>query len=590
MPQVLMIAYYMSGDRNTAASAMSLDANLCVCIYGPAGDPRRAELAQFFAAKFRPTARRTRVCVLDVVDRPATEELSKAVKRRSDPVAGRLLMEAQVPAIAAQLRGFNAPFTLTPPSTGTSMVADRFGKSGAARTQLIAFWGMPGLAGQFDAFLTHCGFRPDGRYVFLWCKTGAMTAEKAHHYTDPDTWQALALGLSRNGWIPVAVGDDIGLRTEVSLTGFWNIWRERFDERMERDVQLAFWVHVAQRYGPACCGIGMRSGMVEVPALVGIRTLYLEEAENDQQTRMAAWLGKVDTWFRGVLPVPPGLPQQGYYLRNIMAHPQGHALSVRHQGRDLAGLVATMENDVKDLLRLCIYTVLRNARGGADTPATASASSSSSSSTVVAQPEVIRARARADALVVAELVFGYVDLDIRDARRMMETVSVDRIVRWVVDPVRAQTDLANYQRTVEEVFKTGCVQIQGMLAFGAKAERQPAITDRDARKESWKKRSASSSSSSSSSSRGGGGQSMALIPYRPMPALMPPAPRLVVAPGLQAPGPRALLAPPSGIEARLVDRAEYDQLLRVLQSMRGDSPGFFDVFLRARNLQMRHGF
>ena len=71
---------------------------------------------------------------------------------------------------------------------------------------------------------------------------------------------------------------------------------------------------------------------------------------------------------------------------------------------------------------------------------------------------------------------------------------------------------------------------------------------------------------------------------------MPPVQRLVMAPGLHAPDARALLAPPTGIEARLVGRAEYDQLLRMLQTMRGDSPGFFDVFLRARNLQMRHGF
>jgi hypothetical protein len=57
--------------------------------------------------------------------------------------------------------------------------------------------------------------------------------------------------------------------------------------------------------------VGMRSGMIEVPGLLGIRTLYLEEEHNEQANRMVQWEQKdentgVPGWKRHVVSTPRG--------------------------------------------------------------------------------------------------------------------------------------------------------------------------------------------------------------------------------------------------------------------------------------------
>jgi hypothetical protein len=67
--------------------------------------------------------------------------------------------------------------------------------------------------------------------------------------------------------------------------------------------------------------------MLEVPALLGIRTLYLEEKHNDQANRMVQWLereGKkgetvgVPGFSCLIVNRPPGIAQQVYWRQQAM--------------------------------------------------------------------------------------------------------------------------------------------------------------------------------------------------------------------------------------------------------------------------------
>jgi hypothetical protein len=157
------------------------------------------------------------------------------------------------------------------------------------------------------------------------------TAEKAHHFTSILTWRLLVDRISsETSVIPVTMGDPIGLRTTPTLVEFWNdeAWKAIFQNVQgldKRSAQLGMWCYLAETF-PGLSIIGMRSGMLEVPALLGIRTMYLEEKHNDQANRMAGWLerdgkkGKegVPGFTRLEVNRPPGIAQQKYWKASAM--------------------------------------------------------------------------------------------------------------------------------------------------------------------------------------------------------------------------------------------------------------------------------
>ena len=563
MPQILMIAHYMSGDRNTLASALHLDPSTLVCVYGPLSDARTDDLYKYFLAKFKNTPKKVRVVQLPVPDRPTTERITLAVKRPKD----HLTLLGLVQTDLALLFGIEKDtLVLNPPTVGTGIVADRFGKKPIdARASLVGFWGMPGLAKDFDEFLRRLGFSDSGKYVFLWCKTGDMRAEKAHHYTDPVTWGRFAASLDRTPWVPVMVGDDIGIRTRVSLTRFWDAWFQFSGKKMERDVQLAFWVHIAGKYKTNCCSIGMRSGMLEVPSLVGIRTLYMEEMENAQQTRMAQWLGKVDTWYRAVLSQPLGLPQLAYSLRDIetsLAHsPRAFPDSVALHGGNVRSVIAKLEEDVKKLIDLVIYRALERS------------------------PPIDKPAFRK----IADIVFGYVDMDIQDVRYAMSAPSVESIIGWVENPRDMLLVQARREAVAEAVLQSGVIAIRGM---GELAARRRPVQDRTERKVQYLALMKPKPSAS------GGSESTALTLYVAPQRVNHLAPPLQAFGGAGGPhvqwrGPP--LPSPLGLRSdtmmdKLMDKAEYDQLHVVLRTLGGCSPAYFQVYARLVHLARKHGF
>lgn len=433
MTDVIVMAYYMSGDRNTIASALHLNKHWCVLIIGLNTDPRTEQLEEFFQAKVG--AKRVRVlyatskeaagAFAGLAKRPS---FMKEIDKKWVPDLEKNARRQRLAKQAARMFG-KGEVNLIPPGHATRSIGDWFDKKpDDVRGTLQTFWSDPGRQDQFRDFLSRLGFDPRVKYAFLWCKSGEVTAEKAHHFTDPISWAHLARSIADEGWMPVAVGDAIGgLETQPSLVGFWNRWQEIYHEPLPRELQLSLWTFIARTWGEGCCAVGMRSGMMEVPALVGIRTLYLEEVANQQRARMAQWLMKVTGWCRALLPSPPGLPQSGYWLRHMMAHDNEFGLVLQHvnASRQLA--------ERRQEVTVFLAWVLKEVTKG-----------------------------KVDATIV-RTISGYVDMDVHLPKYALSLACVRMITAWVAAPERVYQQEQADDRVVEQVLTSGLIAIQGTL-------------------------------------------------------------------------------------------------------------------------------
>ncbi|MBB5064020.1 hypothetical protein [Granulicella mallensis] len=346
---VLVQATYMSGDRNGIASALRLDKTLGVVILTEPGALQSGDVLKNFYASVAGPDRVTSVAVPSVPGKDARGSLTEAYKAATGSPAW-LKKEIGSRKVKVQSATF-----------GTKVIANAFGEMGpgrvvvpnsanaiAARGQLQTLWRLGSTSAELEEKVgtwleKKKRFNPNNRYVFLFAKQGDRSAEKAHHFTSILTWNLLKDRLDQhyqdksNNYriIPVAAGDRIGLRTDPDLAEFWNDpeWKEILKGTAidARSAQLGLWCYFAMLY-PNVSIIGMRSGMIEVPALVGIRTLFLEEAFNAQAARMEKWLGGVVPGFdRSVVDVPPGIAQGLYWKENSAAQPKGQPPQIRRQ-------------------------------------------------------------------------------------------------------------------------------------------------------------------------------------------------------------------------------------------------------------------
>lgn len=236
----------------------------------------------------------------------------------------------------------------------------------------------------------------------------------------------------------MVVGDPLpGLETRPSLVRFWDEWRKVFGEALPRDKQLAMWAFIAEVWGERCCSVGMRSGMLEVPGLVGIRTLYLEEIANQQRARMAQWLMKVTGWCRGTLPQPPGLPQSGYWLRHMLTH-QSEFGSVLKQF-DASAELQTRKREVT----LFIAWVLKQVTG----------------------KPVDRD--------ITRTISDYVDLDVRVEKYALSEACVRVIAKWVAEPRDVYQEEAMADRMVEDILSRKLLPLEGRTALPARRQAEP---------------------------------------------------------------------------------------------------------------------
>ncbi|MFN7945850.1 MAG: hypothetical protein U0Z53_10895 [Blastocatellia bacterium] len=340
--EVMVQGDYMSGDRNAIASALKLNQRLGVLILAAEGHDKVAkEMKQFYQDN-----NRIEICLIKPGGRRPEEAVKQAYKEVKEWDQKRRAWKPgtpfpQLPKFVTDhvetrkyIRGkWETVIRVNIATWGTQVIANEFGTDSVSQSQaqqkIRQYWRLDHLPPQkwgptqdrqkqVGVWLESKGFRKDRAYVFLFAKEGDRRAEKAHHFTSILTWRILQERIEKEcpGIVPVAVGDDIGLRTIPTMVRFWEdeAWNDIFKGVTvdSRSAQLGMWCYLAEKFG--CVSIvGMRSGMIEVPALLGIRTLYLEEAHNQQAGRMAKWIGRVPGYQRQVVNKPPGIKQQAYW-------------------------------------------------------------------------------------------------------------------------------------------------------------------------------------------------------------------------------------------------------------------------------------
>ncbi len=363
--EVLVQAYYMSGDRNAIASALRLKPRLGVVVLAPEGALEGGkELKAFYAGVAGPA----RVALHAVPLKGATGEA--AVKEAYKWVADYVGYDRKdFPKWIGSSVGFGVK--LRKATWGTQVIADAFklDKTGA-RSRVRDLWRLnqvtvdnkswrptyEDLQPKVADWLQEKGFQSGRRYVILFAKQALVGdklpgkgqvdwhAEKAHHFTSVLTWRILQERIEREtSVIPVAAGDRIGLKTLPDMVRFWEdeSWKKIFAGHQidPRAAQLGMWCFLAERFGGLSI-VGMRSGMIEVPALLGIRTLYLEEKHNQQAKRMMKWVGTVPGYERQQVDVPGGIAQQLHWKEQSAKAP--YSSDVAKQARTLGANVSKL--------------------------------------------------------------------------------------------------------------------------------------------------------------------------------------------------------------------------------------------------------
>jgi hypothetical protein len=97
-----------------------------------------------------------------------------------------------------------------------------------------------------------------------------------------------------------------GMDNVISVSDMWEdtVWKEQFGSAKFL-AQFAFYKYLAEEYN--VIHIGMRSGMLESMALLGMKTFYLEGAGSGSAGRMGAFSGAGITYSRIVIGSAPGV-------------------------------------------------------------------------------------------------------------------------------------------------------------------------------------------------------------------------------------------------------------------------------------------
>jgi hypothetical protein len=285
---------YMSGDRYGIAAALAADRSLNVIILHGHGDTSAAAELQAFYVKS--AGRRSAATLRAVQSARLTYRTFGDVTPQN---RGRLRSATYGTTVVGRLAGKDDAMQLKDALT----TAWRGDESAAAKKDVALREWLKGI-----------GLVPGKAYAFLWVKTGAMSAEKSHHFTSPAAWnQLIELIPKEAGRTPVLVGEPLaGVTTVPSLVRFWDEAKFPADVKAEGRIgQLRLFSLLAASKDYDVVNVGMRSGALEGPALVGLPTIYLEEKGNQQSQRMEKWLKTLPSYFRVMVDIPPG----GAFLR-----------------------------------------------------------------------------------------------------------------------------------------------------------------------------------------------------------------------------------------------------------------------------------
>jgi hypothetical protein len=249
------------------------------------------------------------------------------------------------------------------------MVGDEY-KTDSARARAAvrqAWTSGPGPTNeQLAQFLAGKGIQRGGKYALLWVRLSAKLKKGGAHAeldTSLEGVRNLKAEIRRQTDREVVlVGDDPAkpefLENAINMLQFWDhapfsTPTDRVEKRM---AQLRLFSYMVQN-GFDLVSIGMRSGAMEGPALLGVPTVYIEDEDNMQAGRMQKWLDKVPNWTQArveTLPTRTGRRYKGGAVR-LPLHAEDYnratAAVSRHTGEKEADVRDRLEASHVDDLR-----------------------------------------------------------------------------------------------------------------------------------------------------------------------------------------------------------------------------------------------
>jgi hypothetical protein len=300
LTRVIAQAAYMSGDMFGVAAALRLDPALGVAIFYDHLRNKDREIEDRLLEFYTSLAgeEHPRVALIPVTDS------ARAYKRAIDGdfSDGRLFPHG-VPAIVSRAG------TCSTIGTATRIVAESYTRDAKGSRAALEHEWLPegakegtatGLSGDVSIaeWVRRKGLVRGQRYGFIWFrKSGAKGgAHKELDSSIPATEQIVAAckrGDAADRFVLMGDKEPELLRIPgiIDLTEFWNEKDSPFHES-GRKMQLALFAYLVHA-DFNIMNIGMRSGALEGPALLGVPTVFLEERYNLQEGRMDQWQGAV---------------------------------------------------------------------------------------------------------------------------------------------------------------------------------------------------------------------------------------------------------------------------------------------------------
>ncbi len=322
-------AAYMSGDMFGIAAALTLDPTLRVLILQEDDDGFkgvREEQSALYMSFYETALKQAGV----------TEEVIaarvKRVKVKDTQAVFKKITGDDGPGDQWPTLRFAASDEPRSPGYATTVVGDRYqarpGDSQAAVRNAFTGAAKGPSDEKLAEFVTRKGFVTGKKYALLWIRFSAKEKSGGAHPeldTSVQGVRQIKEMLKHTGRTPVLVGDrpgkDITPGT-IDMIKFWD--EEPFKEFKGLDTRIAQlrMFEYMRKSGIDLLSVGMRSGAMEGPALLGIPTIYVEEIGNEQHERMEKWKGKVPGWSQltvGSLPTRTGKRYQGLGNRNVPA-------------------------------------------------------------------------------------------------------------------------------------------------------------------------------------------------------------------------------------------------------------------------------
>jgi hypothetical protein len=307
--RVIIQGGYMTGDQFGISGALTLDASLVVLVLKQTTHPKDQTGLMLKLYESATGGAAGRVGSLTVVDAVTMyKKLTKSpVKFRAEDVSDVDIRNA---LNALNIEKGDVQFLTV--GIATSILGDQAGDR-YARSDIEATWVDPRLNDEeLQMFLQGRRIYTNGKYLFLWIRMSGRTGG-AHAELDTGR-EALSKVLpeleSQTGRTAVLVGDAFDkagrFATTIDMIEYWKKFAPftRYKDIPGRKAQLSLYNYMFRaKYDVV--HLGMRSGVLESVALLGMAVIYLEERDNPQRDRMLKLVGGIANYKQLELEKPP---------------------------------------------------------------------------------------------------------------------------------------------------------------------------------------------------------------------------------------------------------------------------------------------